>query len=758
MAVLKGNLKPRRRDVRKTIPRTRQTYREISGRPEFPLVVGFGMLFVVLASIIVLQARSEPTLVPGQVVDETIMPRVEMRVRNLADYQFKQDTARAQTPRVYRPNSVWFSSGSNPVRNPILNLPSAVANAQSASNVHRDIRDPFALNDRTINALQMYVENGNTTEAWRSAMDRMFSRLQQVYILTDEQFQNESQTQRDIIVELGPNQQPIRARPDLIHPIGGEALDKVLREQVLHDLPEAIQISLAHYIAKSGHATYLLDTDATLAAEEAAAEAVEPSTTTYRTKDPLILAGTVLDREGRDLIVYERTQWINSLSATDQIMLQLGPIFIVLLIATGLVTCMVAYHPRILQNILRLTTLGGLLIATLTLAWLTRPIGPHFGMAGLIGPLLLTGVILAIAYDRHFAIAVTILQAGLFGLAFHLSMPTVLLLIAASVVAILQMRELRNRSSLIRIGFVAALVVLVGVWAVGVTERNLLVDGVYRELLLNSIWAFIATMAVGFFVLGMLPFIENIFNVTTSMTLLELCDVNQPLLRQLAQTSPGTYNHSLTIGIIAESACEAIGASGLLCRVGAYYHDIGKMNKPQYFIENQAGGPNKHEKLSPAMSLLIIVGHVKDGIEMAREYGLPRSLHHFIESHHGTTLVEYFYNAAKNSASEGQAPAEVEFRYPGPKPQTREAAILMLCDSVESASRTLSDPNAARIEQLVHAIAMKRLMDGQFDDCGLTLSELHLVEQSIIKSLCGIYHGRIKYPAGEKKNAPSKVG
>jgi putative nucleotidyltransferase with HDIG domain len=179
------------------------------------------------------------------------------------------------------------------------------------------------------------------------------------------------------------------------------------------------------------------------------------------------------------------------------------------------------------------------------------------------------------------------------------------------------------------------------------------------------------------------------------------------------------------------------------------YHDIGKINKPLYFIENQGGGPNRHTKLSPAMSLLIIVGHVKDGIEMAREYGLPAVLRHFIESHHGTTLVEYFYHAAKKQkeAEDEHAPSEFEFRYPGPKPQSREAAIMLLADSVEAAARALAEPTPVRLEQLVHTIANKRMMDGQFSDCNLTLQELNKIEQAITKTLCAIYHARIKYPS-----------
>ena len=215
--------------------------------------------------------------------------------------------------------------------------------------------------------------------------------------------------------------------------------------------------------------------------------------------------------------------------------------------------------------------------------------------------------------------------------------------------------------------------------------------------------------------------------------------------------APGTFSHSLLIGSIAEAAAEAIGRNGLLCRVGAYYHDIGKVNKPGYFVENEMGSMSRHKELSPAMSQLIIVSHVKDGIEMAKEYGLPTVLRQFIETHHGTTLVEYFYNEAKKKHDEEQSsasppPSESEFRYPGPKPRTKEAAIVMLTDAVESAVRSLAEVTPTRIEAVVHNMAMKRLQDGQFDKCDLSLRELSQIEASISKTLAAHYHGRIAYP------------
>lgn len=255
-----------------------------------------------------------------------------------------------------------------------------------------------------------------------------------------------------------------------------------------------------------------------------------------------------------------------------------------------------------------------------------------------------------------------------------------------------------------------------------------------------------AIFSVSIVIQSLLPLIEKAFRITTDMTLLDYSDANKPLLKRLAIEAPGTFSHSFLVGSIAESAAEAIGRNGLLCRVGAYYHDIGKINKSAYFIENEIGF-SKHKELSPAMSQLVIAGHVKDGLEIAKEYGLPPVLWQFIEAHHGTTLIEYFYNAARKKYDEKQYElSESEFRYPGPKPRTKEAAIVMIADATESASRAIVEPTPTKIEALVHNIIMKRLQDGQFDECDLSLRELNQIESSISRTLAAHYHSRIAYP------------
>jgi putative nucleotidyltransferase with HDIG domain len=247
--------------------------------------------------------------------------------------------------------------------------------------------------------------------------------------------------------------------------------------------------------------------------------------------------------------------------------------------------------------------------------------------------------------------------------------------------------------------------------------------------------------------MGVIPLIESLFQYTTDIKLLELSNLHAPLLRELMIRAPGTYHHSMLVGTLVEAAAETIHANPLLARVAAYYHDVGKLSKPQYFIENAGQGENRHDRLAPSMSALILTSHVKEGVELAREHHLGRSIVDIIRQSHGTALITFFYQKARNmSDPEVQNINERDFRYPGPKPQTREAGLVMLADCVEAASRTLTDPNPARIQGMVQKIINNIFIDGQLDECELTLKNLHEIAKSFNRILCGIYHQRIDYP------------
>lgn len=402
-----------------------------------------------------------------------------------------------------------------------------------------------------------------------------------------------------------------------------------------------------------------------------------------------------------------------------------------------------AREPKIVDQLPRFLTLLGTVLVTTALVLLTYS---QQWRAELV-PLLLFGMTIAIAYQQELALllaaAVTLIAVMALGHGLDLS----LILMASVAGAVLTLDSVRSSSKLLGVGFIAGLVAFLTTLGVG----TLVGQPFWATFLLGAklaLWSVIA----GSLMTCLRPLVERVYNVQTDLSLIELGDPAHPLLQELVRRAPGTYNHSITVASLAEAAAESIGARGLLVRVGAYFHDIGKMLKPGYFAENQAKGDNRHDTLLPAMSTLVIIAHVKDGADLARQNKLPESIIDFIQQHHGTTLVEYFYRQAtdrKNGDKNEPKVDETSFRYPGPKPQTKEAGVLMIADAVESASRALVEPTPSRLENLVESICQKRLLDGQFDECGLTLSEVHRIGESLVKSLTAIYHGRVKYPGQE---------
>jgi len=420
---------------------------------------------------------------------------------------------------------------------------------------------------------------------------------------------------------------------------------------------------------------------------------------------------------------------------------------IVVLISLGAAFYIHHYQRRIIKNHARAIALAGLFILLLA----TTKLGVLAANQTLwaTGTAVTAAIILTIAYDQRFAIGMGIFYClfAYFAARPPSNINLFLTMAAGTFTCCFSLREIRTRMKLLEVSTLAAVIVFITATSLDFFAENPQVGDIFSNAGRHAG----ITLVVGVLIQGLLPLIEKIFRIATSMTLLDYSDANQPLLKRLAMEAPGTFSHSLLVGSIAEAAAEAIGCNGLLCRVGAYYHDIGKINKPSYFIENEMGSTSRHKELSPAMSQLIIAGHVKDGIEMAREYSLPAVLRQFIETHHGTTLIEYFYNEAKKKHDEKESegaprPSESEFRYAGPKPRTKEAAIVMLVDAAEGAVRSLTEVTPTRVEAVVHNMAMKRLQDGQFDECDLSLRELSQIETSIAKTLAAHHHGRVAYP------------
>ena len=314
--------------------------------------------------------------------------------------------------------------------------------------------------------------------------------------------------------------------------------------------------------------------------------------------------------------------------------------------------------------------------------------------------------------------------------------------LAGGIVSVINIRKIRSRSGFMKVGinvFFAMLVPLVVFYLF-----NLISLAEFEENI-----AYIAANAAFsvLIILALLPIFESLFSRTTNIKLIELSDFNSPLLKRLMEEAPGTYHHSLMTASIAGNAAEAIGENALLARVCAYYHDIGKLKNPEYFIENQNRGKNPHDEISPSMSGLVLVSHVKDGVALAKEYNIDKIIADAINQHHGTSLIQYFYYKALEKDSNIN---EQDFRYPGQKPTTKIAAILMIADSVEAISRTLKDTSAGKLKEIVEKVINNKFADGQFSDCPITLKDLFEISESVTNTLCSIYHARIEYKTGKK--------
>ncbi len=487
--------------------------------------------------------------------------------------------------------------------------------------------------------------------------------------------------------------------------------------------------------------TLTVDDRLTKEAMDEAEKAVPEALVTYSEGQPLAKAGKPLASaqlellEGEYRAMMAQRPWSMRINRSLAIM---GLVF------TAFLLCGIymRYHQRgPLNSVTRLIVLLLLAAATVGVArWASSN-----AWRGEIVPVLLFGMTMAIVHQQRLAVLLASMMAIIVVFAVGHGLPELLLLVGATVTAVLNLGQIRSRSKLIYVGLFAGAAAIFLYLAMGVVDDQPLNLALIKEALRNGAWA----LAAGMIVSSLLYFIEHLFGVLTDLSLLELGDVAHPLLQELVRRAPSTYNHSVTVGSIAEAAAESIHARGLLVRVGAYFHDIGKMLKPAYFVENQKPDDNRHDTLVPAMSTLVIIAHIKDGADLARQHRLPQPIIDLIAQHHGTTRVEFFFGRAtelQQADPNGGEVDESSFRYPGPKPQTKEAAVLMLADAVESASRTLVDPTPARIESLVREIAESRLHGGQFDESGLTLRELRTIEKSMVMSLTSIYHGRIKYP------------
>lgn len=423
---------------------------------------------------------------------------------------------------------------------------------------------------------------------------------------------------------------------------------------------------------------------------------------------------------------------------SKQIKIFLSLAFFILLL-TGLGWLYIyQFHPDLFnrERLLYLLLLLLLLVigAIKGLSLMENPAVPY------LAPVSFMAMMITILINPQVAIVITAILSLLAGVIVEYNLALTIFYFTSGVTGVLSLSHFGRQRDLVRSGLI-----LMIFNAVTTTVLNLLFRTQFNWL--SVILATTNGIASAILAIGSIPFLEHIFKITSPIRLLELSNPGNPLLRRLQIEAPGTYQHSIMVGNLAEAAAEGIGANALWARVGSYYHDIGKIKRPYFFVENQFGQENPHEKLNPTLSTLIIIYHVKEGVEIAREHGLPDQLIDLIEQHHGTDLVRFFYKrATENVQGEKESLSQQDFRYEGPKPQTKEAALVMLADSVEAAVRAIPKPTHPKVEALVSKIIRERLDDGQFDECNLTLKELNLIKMSFMKVLGGLFHNRIEYP------------
>ena len=367
-------------------------------------------------------------------------------------------------------------------------------------------------------------------------------------------------------------------------------------------------------------------------------------------------------------------------------------------------------------------------------------------------PFAFGAMIIAVLINRNVALIISVMVSFLIGFLFDEKIIFPLFAFLGSVAASYHIVNSRRRSAFLKVGVFLGIVNIAAIFCM-----NLLTGNLFNDLFLRFIMGFAGGIITGILVAGITPIFESAFGFITDIKLLELANLNQPLFQKMIIEAPGTYHHSIIVASLVEAAAEAIGANSLLAKVSAYYHDIGKLTKPQYFIENQPNFDNRHDKLSPKMSSLIIISHVKDGCELASQVKLGRQIINIIRQHHGNNIVSYFYDKAKKNKDESiRSLSESDFRYPGPKPQTKEAGLVMIGDVIEASSRTLSHPTPARIRSLVRERIERIYMDGQLDECELTLRNMNTIAETFTKILTGIFHHRVDYPESTAKETNGK--
>ncbi len=514
--------------------------------------------------------------------------------------------------------------------------------------------------------------------------------------------------------------------------------EEIYRENLQEDLLPAAEFLAVSLVQPN----LLYNPVATIRAREEAKEAIEPV---------MIWQGALLISAGEQVtekhISQLETLGLQSIGTDYIIFVGLVMLLVLLFFIVG--TYLSIYEKDIFRKPSYLFLLGLVIVLTLLFA----VAGNYF--SGFLIPVAMGIILISVLFNYRLALLTAVIFGILTGLITGGDFRFVLVAILGGLVAFLVVFKVQRRDDLAKAGLYVALVNVVSIISIffftGVARLEY---DFFREFSI----AVLSGIGSGFFsaimAIGLLPYLESGFGLTTSVTLLELADPGRNLLKRLLREAPGTYHHSIIVANLAEAAAEAVGADPLLARVGAYYHDIGKLKRPYFFAENQIAQNNPHEKISANLSTLIITSHIKDGLELARKEKLPRVIQDIIQQHHGTSLVSYFYMQAAGDNDGRERIEEINFRYEGPRPASKEAAIVSLADAVEATVRSMVKPTAGKVESVVRKIMRDKLDDGQLDESSLTLGEVNDIADTFVQMLAGIFHTRIEYPEKEFKEIP----
>lgn len=614
---------------------------------------------------------------------------------------------------------------------------------------------PTLIEDHLDRVLKTYADSGQTSELLLVEMRKNFR--EQQYRIPEESFYKIPRLTKDDLAAM--------------EPVAKEIVLKLMNDQILDaqtvrvKVPELVNAStlsksitrelVQELVRAALTPNKFFDQKGTDEAKGHARDSVKP--VLINKNDVLVAKGEEITKE-----IYDHLSSLDLLRDDTSYWPHLGLLLFTLLLC--LVLYMYIRQSALSISYYNIPLLMFVLIVIMTIAGMkvfSMLQNLEYPYIAFLAPTAMGAMLLAILLDAQLAFVAAVVFAVMASIVFNADHVQTfdykygLLTLTSSFAATFSIQRASQRASILKAGLMGSIFGVVLVASLLLFEDH----GTNKEALFAASFALGGGLLTAVFVIGLLPFLEVAFGILSPLKLVELSNMNHPLLRKLLTETPGTYHHSVMVGNLADTAAEAIGADGLLCRVGAYYHDIGKTKRPSYFIENQSNMENPHDKIDPALSKSIIVAHARDGVEMLKEYNIPKPIRDIAEQHHGTTLLQYFYHKAKKQAEEKgeKPPEESEYRYPGPNAQTKEAAIVGIADCVEAAVRSLRNPTVEQIDSMVRKIIKGRLDDGQFNECDLTIKELDRIAKALNETLLGIFHSRIEYPADTISHKPEQT-